>query len=104
MGYISPSHFIPLATPGIIWQGLKWMLNTQSPFYVRPSLNRSLIDWGLNFIRSANAKSVEAAAVPLKDISLFSLQEYKTWAGLPGFDFAFEHKGTLEIFKTPAVA
>src|SRR5436190_18580346 len=79
MGYISPSHFIPLATPGIIWQGLKWMLIAQSPFYVRPSLNRSLIEWGLHFIRSATVKNVEAAAVPLKDISLFSLDEYKKW-------------------------
>ena len=26
MGYVCPSHFIPLATPGIIQQGLKWML------------------------------------------------------------------------------
>ena len=25
MGYVSPSHFIPLASPGIIKQGLKWM-------------------------------------------------------------------------------
>jgi D-amino-acid dehydrogenase len=104
MGYISPSHFIPLATPGIIWQGLKWMLNSQSPFYVQPSLNKSLVNWGINFVKSATKKNVDAAAVPLKDISLLSLQEYKLWATLPGFDFAFEHKGMLEIFKTSAVA
>ena len=28
MGYVSPSHFIPLATPGIVAQGLKWMLKS----------------------------------------------------------------------------
>ena len=28
MGYISPSHFIPLASPGIVRQGLKWMLSS----------------------------------------------------------------------------
>ena len=27
-GYICPSHFTPLASPGIIQQGLKWMLNS----------------------------------------------------------------------------
>ena len=31
MGYISPSHFTPIATPGIISQGLKWMLKSSSP-------------------------------------------------------------------------
>ncbi|MDQ3551995.1 MAG: FAD-dependent oxidoreductase, partial [Bacteroidota bacterium] len=25
-GYVSPSHFIPLASPGIVAKGLKWML------------------------------------------------------------------------------
>ena len=35
MGYISPSHFIPLATPGIVSQGLKWMMSSSSPFYIK---------------------------------------------------------------------
>jgi D-amino-acid dehydrogenase len=103
-GYVCPSHFIPLATPGIIWQGLKWMLNSRSPFYVKPSLNGSLIDWGLKFVKSANNKHVEDSAVPLKDIAIFSQELYKTWTGLPGFDLAYEHKGLLEIFQTQAMA
>ena len=103
-GYVCPSHFIPLATPGIIWQGLKWMLNSRSPFYVKPSLNGSLIDWGLKFVKSANKKHVEDSAVPLRDIAVFSQQLYKTWMDLPGFDFAYEHKGLLEIFQTKAMA
>jgi len=103
-GYVCPGHFIPLATPGIVWKGLKWMFNSRSPFYVQPSLNGSLIDWGLKFIKSANNKHVEASAVPLRDIAILSQKEYKTWAALPGFDFAYEHKGLLEIFQTQPVA
>ncbi len=30
-GYVSPSHFIPLATPGIVAQGMRWMLSSTSP-------------------------------------------------------------------------
>lgn len=104
LGFVCPSHFIPLAAPGIIRQGLKWMLNSRSPFYVQPSLNLSLIDWGFKFIRSATKKNVEAAAIPLRDISLFSQQEYLEWERLPGFDFAFEKKGMLEVFQTTKVA
>lgn len=103
-GYVCPSHFIPLATPGIVWKGLKWMFNSRSPFYVRPSLNSSLIDWGFKFIKSATNKKVEEAAVPLRDIALLSQQEYEQWASLPGFDFAYQHKGLLEVFQTKAVA
>ena len=103
-GYVCPSHFIPLATPGIAWKGLKWMFNSRSPFYVRPSLNRSLIDWGLKFLKSATDKKVDAAAVPLTNIALLSQQEYREWAALPDFDFAYQQKGLLEIFQTHAAA
>jgi D-amino-acid dehydrogenase len=37
-GMIVPSHFIPLAAPGMVALGLKWMWNPESPFYIKPSL------------------------------------------------------------------
>lgn len=102
-GYVCPSHFIPLATPGIVRQGLKWMLNSKSPFYVQLRLSRSLIDWGWKFMKSATEAHVERSAVPLRDIALLSQREYEeSWMKLPGFDFAYEHKGLLEIFQTAA--
>jgi D-amino-acid dehydrogenase len=99
-GYICPSHFIPLATPGIVKQGFKWMLNSTSPFYVQPRLDWNLINWGLKFIRSATKDNVAAAAEPLRDIAIISKKEYESWLSLPDFDFAYEHKGLLEIFQT----
>src|SRR6266699_7106076 len=53
-GYISPSHFIPLASPGIVAKGLRWMLSSTSPFYIKPRLDSSLIRWGMAFWRKAN--------------------------------------------------
>ena len=104
-GYVCPSHFIPLATPGIVRQGLKWMFNSQSPFYVQPRLDRSLIDWGMKFIKSATPQHVQSSAIPLKDIAVLSQFEYEnTWLPLPHFEFAYQHKGLLEIFQTPAGA
>ena len=99
-GYICPSHFTPLATPGIVKQGLKWMWNSRSPFYVQPRLDWNLIDWGLKFMKIATARHVENAAVPLCDIAILSQHEYESWLKISGFDFAYEHKGLLEIFQT----
>lgn len=103
-GYICPSHFIPLATPGIVKQGLKWMWNSKSPFYVQPRLDWNLMSWGLKFIRSATKNHVESAAIPLRDIALISKREYESWLAMPDFDFAYEQKGLLEIFQTEAGA
>lgn len=99
-GYVCPSHFVPLATPGIVQQGLKWMWNPESPFYVQPRADWSLIQWGWKFMQMANEKQVEAAAVPLRDIALLSKYWYEQWDRLPDFSFAYEQKGLLEIFKT----
>jgi D-amino-acid dehydrogenase len=49
MGYISPSHFTPLASPGIISKGLKWMMSSSSPFYIKPRLDLDLVRWGMTF-------------------------------------------------------
>jgi D-amino-acid dehydrogenase len=103
-GYICPSHFIPLATPGIVKQGFKWMWNSKSPFYVQPRLDWNLMSWGLKFVRSATKSNVAAAAVPLRDISVISKKEYEEWLTIPGFDFAYQQKGLLEIFQTEAGA
>ena len=103
-GYICPSHFIPLATPGIVKQGFKWMWNSRSPFYVQPRLDWNLFNWGLKFIRSATKNHVATAAIPLRDIAIISKKEYETWLGIPGFDFAYQQKGLLEIFQTEAGA
>lgn len=99
-GYVCPSHFVPMAAPGIVKQGFKWMLDPESPFYVKPRLSRELIDWGLKFIRSANAAHVERSAIPLRDIAVLSKRMYEEWLQQPGFDFAYEQKGLLDLFQT----
>jgi D-amino-acid dehydrogenase len=104
LGMIVPSHFVPLAMPGMISQGIKWMFNSRSPFYVRPSLNFDLINWGLKFVKSATEKNVEQSAIPLRDINLLSKTLYETLAAKPGFDFDLEKKGIMMYFKTEKVA
>ncbi|MDN3657138.1 FAD-dependent oxidoreductase [Ferruginibacter paludis] len=103
LGMIVPSHFVPLAMPGMISQGIKWMFNSRSPFYVKPSLNVDLINWGLKFVKSATEKNVERSAVPLRDINLLSKSLYEALAAKPGFDFGLEKKGIMMYFKTPKV-
>lgn len=68
MGYVSPSHFVPLASPGIVAKGLKWMLSSSSPFYIKPRLNMDLIRWGLAFWRRSNARTAEKNAVSLNGL------------------------------------
>src|SRR6201996_5373122 len=99
-GMIVPSHFVPLAAPGMVQQGIRWMFDSKSPFYVRPSLNWDLISWGLKFLKSANKKHLEQSAVPLRDLSLLSKQLYQELAKQEHFDFDLYDNGILMLYKT----
>ena len=101
MGYISPSHFIPLASPGIIRQGLKWMLSSSSPFYIQPRLNLDLIRWGLTFRKNANEKKVHENIPHLNDLLQLSrtlMNDLKT-----EFHDSFDmiEKGCWALYKNP---
>lgn len=68
MGFLSPSHFVPLASPGIISEGLKYMLSSTSPFYIKPRLNLPFIQWALKFYRNSNQKTVDKNAPHLSEL------------------------------------
>ncbi|MBD0284991.1 MAG: FAD-dependent oxidoreductase [Flavisolibacter sp.] len=104
MGMIVPSHFVPLAAPGIVAQGIRWMFNKRSPFYIKPSLSWDLISWGFKFIKSATVQNVEKAAAPLLNLHLYSKKLYEELQQEPGFDFGLENKGILMYYKTERVA
>src|SRR5262245_65915635 len=75
-GMIVPSHFVPLAAPGMVALGLKWMWNPKSPFYIKPRLSWDLLTWSLRFLGACNAAHVERSAPLLRDLHLASRDAY----------------------------
>lgn len=94
-GMIVPSHFIPLAAPGMVKLGLKWMWNPESPFYIKPRLNLDLITWSLRFWQASTQQKVDRAAPVLRDLSLLSRQSFEEI----GLDFGLVKKGLLMLCK-----
>ncbi|MSR67170.1 MAG: FAD-dependent oxidoreductase [Pedosphaera sp.] len=99
-GMIVPSHFVPLAAPGMVALGLKWMWNPESPFYIKPRLSWELLDWGFKFWRAANARYVRRAAPLLRDLQFASRACFEELATLPNFDFGLAQRGLLMLCKT----
>ncbi|MEZ4827968.1 MAG: FAD-dependent oxidoreductase [Bacteroidia bacterium] len=99
-GMIVPSHFIPLAAPGVVRKGLRWMLNPESPFYIRPRADRDLLAWGWRFIRASNQGHVNRSIPLLRDLNLESRRLYKALSATEGFDFGWEEKGILMLYRT----
>ncbi|WP_394767214.1 NAD(P)/FAD-dependent oxidoreductase [Ferruginibacter sp.] len=99
MGYISPSHFVPLASPGIISQGLKWMLSPTSPFYIKPRLNLDLMQWGYHFWKSSTTAMVQKNSPHLNDILQMSRGLMNDLTADLGNTFEMEGKGCLMMCK-----
>ncbi|TCN59928.1 FAD-dependent oxidoreductase [Flavobacterium circumlabens] len=102
-GMIVPSHIIPLAQPGMIAQGMRWMFDSQSPFYVKPRLNTDLLKWGWQFYKHANRNHVEKAMPALRNLSMLSKELYQDFAR-ENNSFFYEEKGLLMLYKSDKVA
>lgn len=92
-GMIVPSHIIPLSSPGMISKGLKWMLNPESPFYIRPRLSPDLMQWLWKFRASSTAKHVEQAGPVLKDLLMASRELLIDLEQNEKIDFGYKKNG-----------
>lgn len=97
-GMVVPSHFVPLAAPGMVALGLKWMWNPSSPFYIKPRASWSLADWALKFWQASNIEHVRRAAPLLRDLTLASRECFEALARED--DFGFVKSGVLVLCKT----
>ncbi len=97
-GLIVPSHSVPLAEPGVIAQGLRWMFDPDSPFYIKWRWDRDLVAWLWQFRKASTMRRVRQAMPLLRDMHLESLRLYQGLAA--ELDFAFGHEGRLLLCKT----
>jgi len=98
-GMIVPSHIIPMAQPGVIHQGIKWMFNAKSPFYIKPALSLDLLFWLIQFYKNSNQNHVDKSMVPLRNLSLFSKELYQEFAQSTK-EFGYQEKGLLMLYNT----
>ena len=99
-GLIVPSYSMPLAAPGVIFQGLKWMFNPESPFYIKPRFNRELLCWLWQFRGACSENNVRKGLPILSGLSSASMELFEDLAALEGFNFGFEKNGIVELFNT----
>jgi D-amino-acid dehydrogenase len=101
-GMIVPSHVMPLAQPGVIQKGMKWMFHSKSPFYIKPRLDSNLISWLYQFYKNCNQNHVNASIQPILDISLLSKDLYRDLSKNSN-SFFYDEKGLLMLFQTDKV-
>ncbi len=98
-GLIVPSHVTPLATPGVLRQAAQWLLDAESPLYIKPRLDLSLLDWTVRFLAAANESTVHRTIPILLELNRASLDLYQQLTVDPGVDCGFQRRGGLFLFN-----
>lgn len=97
-GYIVNTHAGPVPTPGLVRQSLKWMLNPESPLYIRPRMSASFISWLYRFWRAcdstAYAAGLEATGL-LRNGSHDIMEQWRT----DGIAFEEHHDGRIFAYS-----
>ncbi len=98
-GLLVPSHFIPLAAPGVIGKTLRDMLKPDSPFYIKPRLDFRFLSWLWRFSRSCTASHVQRSAGILRDLSFASVELFEDIIDNERLDCGLQRNGLLMVFN-----
>ena len=100
-GWLTPSFALPLPMPGMLLKSLGWVLNADSPLYIKPRANWLLATWLLRFLCSMNRGLMQQSVTVLVELSKQSLVTYQQLAADGTVDFEFQQKGLLMVANTP---
>lgn len=101
-GMIVPSHFTPLAAPGAIGLGLRWLLDPGSPLYIRPRFDPALVAWIAHFARATDRERAIRSSRVLRDMLLASRELYEELADRCDNAFGLTKRGLLMLCRTRA--
>jgi len=99
-GLIVPSYIIPLASPGVLSQGLKWMLKSDSPFYIKPRLDLSLFHWLWRFRKACGLRRMPGAMQTLRELISASSRLFQDLIVKESLACGYRHRGWLMVYKT----
>jgi D-amino-acid dehydrogenase len=101
-GLVAFDHAIPTAAPGVLSQGLRWLLDAGSPFYIKPRLDLNLVRWLWQF-RGACREKPMRRTIPLElALGQKSFALYEQLHAEHSLDAGYEHNGRVFIYQSEA--
>lgn len=95
---ITMAEATPVPAPGMVLQGLKWMLKADSPLFVRPSLSPPFVRFMVTMARHCNEGDFRHALKVHLDMASTCAGVLDEWAD-DGLAFEMHRKGVLLLFE-----
>lgn len=90
LGYLVPSHFVPLASPGALGLGLRAILEPAGPLRIKPTFDPGVLRWMLQFARSSTRRNVDQAGPVLHRLCQASVNLHDEFAADRGLEIRRE--------------
>jgi D-amino-acid dehydrogenase len=98
-GLVVPSEVYPLAAPGVLGRGLRWLLDSSSPFWVAPRPDPALVRWLMLFRAACTDERMRARMKPLRELGELSSRLIAELADQPDGDLTYRKNGWLVIHE-----
>ncbi|WP_240374023.1 NAD(P)/FAD-dependent oxidoreductase [Bacillus piscicola] len=98
MGWICPTLSEPVPAPGLVQTSLKWMLQRDSPLYIKPTKVPAMTSWLYKFWRHCNKHSYESGYKAMRQLSKNSLPLFNEMEEDGDVNFELHQKGLLFLF------
>ncbi|MCK0070648.1 NAD(P)/FAD-dependent oxidoreductase [Kordiimonas laminariae] len=98
-GHIIPSHILPLNSPEALKTGLLSLVNSKSPFRIKPQLKPSFLNWMFQFAINCKTDKMLDTASHLKAILDAAFAEYEQLIAAKVFDCNWHKSGLMYAFK-----
>jgi D-amino-acid dehydrogenase len=95
---ITMAEATPVPAPGMVLQGLKWMLKADSPLFVRPSLSPPFLRFMFAMARHCNEGDFRHALRVHLEMASTCMEILDRWAG-DGLSFEMHRKGAMLVFE-----
>jgi D-amino-acid dehydrogenase len=95
---ITMAEATPVPAPGMVLQGLKWMLKADSPLFVRPSLSPPFLRFLFTMARHCNEGDFRHGLKVHLDMASTCAEVLDEWAD-DGLTFEMHRKGGLLVFE-----
>ena len=100
-GTITPSHAPPLAAPGMVLKGLKYMLTPDAPLYIKPRLDFELANWLLRFSLRCNHRDWRQTALAKSTLLHASRRLLEDLVREQRLDCEFAADGAHLVYRDP---
>ncbi len=97
-GLVMPSDPVPLPSPGVLGQGVKWLLDSSSPLYIKPRPSPGLAGWLLRFAAASREAPMRRGMPVLRALGVEGLKAFDEITASGVHDAGFCHTGILSLY------